>query len=36
MGEYAIKPLDAATWDAFVNLAEKHNSACCIARDLRR
>jgi hypothetical protein len=25
MGEYAIKPLDAATWDAFVSLAEKHN-----------
>ena len=25
MSEYAIKPLGAATWDAFVNLAEKHN-----------
>jgi GNAT superfamily N-acetyltransferase len=22
---YAIQPLDAATWDAFVHLAEKHN-----------
>jgi len=25
MSEYAIRPLGAATWDAFVNLAEKHN-----------
>jgi hypothetical protein len=25
MSEYAIQPLDAATWDAFVHLAEKHN-----------
>jgi GNAT superfamily N-acetyltransferase len=25
VSEYAIKPLGAATWDAFVNLAEKHN-----------
>ena len=25
MGGYAIQPLDAATWDAFVHLAEKHN-----------
>jgi hypothetical protein len=25
MGEYAIRPLDAATWDACVHLAEKHN-----------
>jgi GNAT superfamily N-acetyltransferase len=25
MSEYAIKPLGVATWDAFVNLAEKHN-----------
>jgi hypothetical protein len=25
MSEYAIKPLDAGTWDAFAELAEKHN-----------
>lgn len=25
MSEYAIKPLDAPTWDAFARLAEKHN-----------
>ena len=25
MSEYAIQPLDAVTWDAFVHLAEKHN-----------
>jgi hypothetical protein len=25
MSEYAIQPLDAATWDAFVHLAQKHN-----------
>lgn len=25
MSEYAIRPLDATTWDAFVQLAEKHN-----------
>jgi hypothetical protein len=25
MSEYAIKPLDASTWDAFARLAEKHN-----------
>ena len=25
MSGYAIQPLDAATWDAFVHLAEKHN-----------
>jgi GNAT superfamily N-acetyltransferase len=25
MSKYAIKPLGTATWDAFVNLAEKHN-----------
>jgi hypothetical protein len=25
MSEYAIQPLVAATWDAFVHLAEKHN-----------
>ena len=24
MSEYAIKPLDASTWDAFARLAEKH------------
>jgi hypothetical protein len=23
MSEYAIQPLDAATWDAFVHLAER-------------
>ncbi len=25
MSEHAIRPLGAATWDAFVDLAEKHN-----------
>jgi hypothetical protein len=25
MGEYAIKPLDAGTWDAFADLADGHN-----------
>lgn len=25
VSEYAIKPLGAATWDAFVSLAKKHN-----------
>jgi len=25
MSEYEIRPLSAATWDAFVHLAEKHN-----------
>ena len=25
MSEYAIRPLDASTWDAFARLAEKHN-----------
>ena len=25
MTEYAIRALDAATWDAFARLAEKHN-----------
>ena len=25
MSEYAIRPLEAATWDAFAALAEKHN-----------
>jgi hypothetical protein len=25
VSEYAIRPLEAATWDAFVHLAEKHN-----------
>ena len=25
MSDYAIRQLDAATWDAFVHLAEKHN-----------
>jgi GNAT superfamily N-acetyltransferase len=25
MSEYAIKPLDASTWDAFARLVEKHN-----------
>ncbi len=25
MSEYAIRPLSAGTWDAFVQLAEKHN-----------
>lgn len=25
MSEYVIKPLEAETWDAFVDLAEKHN-----------
>ena len=25
MSEYAIKPLEAGTWDAFAELAEKHN-----------
>ena len=25
MSEYAIRALDAATWDAFAHLAEKHN-----------
>ena len=25
MSEYAIKPLDASTWDAFARLAEKHS-----------
>ena len=29
MGEYAIRPLGAATWDAFVHLAEKHNGVRC-------
>lgn len=25
MSEYAIKPLDAMTWDAYARLLEKHN-----------
>ena len=25
MSEYAVRPLDVSTWDAFVHLAEKHN-----------
>jgi GNAT superfamily N-acetyltransferase len=25
MSDYAIRPLDASTWDAFARLAEKHN-----------
>jgi hypothetical protein len=25
MSEYAIRPLDTTTWDAFVQLAERHN-----------
>ena len=25
MSEYAIRPLDASTWDPFARLAEKHN-----------
>jgi hypothetical protein len=27
MSDYAIRALDAATWDAFAHLAEKHNGA---------
>jgi hypothetical protein len=27
MSDYAIKALDASTWDSFAHLAEKHNGA---------
>ena len=25
MSEYAVKPLDATTWDAYAGLLDKHN-----------